>query len=183
MPTRDEYATRPIEQRLARLARTADELAAAVGVVSDATLSRRPEATSWSAKEIVCHLRDIEELAMMRFRMMLAMEEPRVLVAGAMPIDLAAWGLREGEPLPVDPNRWAEERQYLRHDGDAALAAFRRRRADTLAFVKRLTPVEWPRGSVHPTLGRMTYGDWLALLAGHDDNHVDQLRRALDGRA
>jgi len=49
--------------------------------------------------------------------------------------------------------------------------------------VKRLTPVEWPRGSVHPTLGRMTYGDWLALLAGHDDNHVDQLRRALDGRA
>jgi len=53
MPTRDEYATRPIEQRLARLARTADELAAAVGVVSDATLSRRPEATSWSAKEIV----------------------------------------------------------------------------------------------------------------------------------
>jgi len=53
---------------------------------------------------------------MMRFRMMLAMEEPRVLVAGAMPIDLAAWGLREGEPLPVDPNRWAEERQYLRHD-------------------------------------------------------------------
>src|SRR5437867_506118 len=83
MPTRDEYATRPIEQRLARLARTADELATAVGVVSDATLSRRPEATSWSAKEIVCHLRDIEELAMMRFRMMLAMEEPRVLVAGA----------------------------------------------------------------------------------------------------
>ena len=76
MSTRAEYSREPIEQRGARLARTADELAAAVRGVSDAVLSRRPAATSWSAKEIVCHLRDIEELAMMRFRMMLAMENP-----------------------------------------------------------------------------------------------------------
>ncbi|OLC53138.1 MAG: hypothetical protein AUH77_10805 [Candidatus Rokubacteria bacterium 13_1_40CM_4_69_39] len=45
---------------------------------------------------------------------------------------------------PATPDRWAEERQYLRNDVAAALAAFRKRR---------------------------------------EDNHLDQLRRALEGRA
>jgi hypothetical protein len=29
----------------------------------------------------------------------------------------------------------------------------------------------------------MTIGDWVAVMAWHDDNHLDQLRRALEGRA
>src|SRR5207244_11402935 len=45
---------------------------------------------------------------------------------------------------PATPDRWAEERQYLRNDVAAALAAFRKRR---------------------------------------EDNHLDQLRRAPEGRA
>jgi hypothetical protein len=28
----------------------------------------------------------------------------------------------------------------------------------------------------------MTVGDFVALMAWHDDNHLDQLRRALDGK-
>jgi hypothetical protein len=28
----------------------------------------------------------------------------------------------------------------------------------------------------------MTYGDWVALMAAHDDNHLNQLKRALEGR-
>jgi hypothetical protein len=28
----------------------------------------------------------------------------------------------------------------------------------------------------------MPFGDWTALMAGHDDNHLDQLTRALAGR-
>jgi len=37
---------------------------------------------------------------------------------------------------------------------------------------------QWQRGSIHPELGRMTFEDWTAM-AGHDDNHFDQLRQAL----
>ena len=181
MPTREEYGALPLPERLARLERTPDDLLAAVGGRSEADLSRRPNPGSWSATDVVCHLRDIEELAMMRFRTMLAMDEPKVLVAGARPKNPAEWGLGGGE-LPVDPDRWAEERQYARADPAAALAAFRRRRADSLAFLARLTPDQWQRGCLHPTLGRLTFVDWTALLAGHDDNHVAQLRRALDGR-
>jgi hypothetical protein len=119
---------------------------------------------------------------MMRFRMMLAMDEPKVLVVGARPPNPGEWGL-VGDELPVDPNRWADERQYSRCDPTAALAAFRNRRAESLAFLARLTSAQWERESRHPTLGRMTFGDWTALMAGHDDNHFDQLTRALSGRA
>jgi len=96
--------------------RTANEIAAAIADRSDPTLSRRPQAASWAAKEVVCHLRDIEELFMLRFRTMLALDDPIFLVLGEMPPDQAAWGIVAGDPLPLDPDRWAEERQYLRQD-------------------------------------------------------------------
>jgi len=41
-------------------------------------LGRRPDARNWSAKEIVCHLRDVEELFQVRFHMMVALDEPRI---------------------------------------------------------------------------------------------------------
>jgi hypothetical protein len=87
-------------------------------------------------------------------------------------------------PLSPDtPDRWAQDRQYLRNDAGEALAAFRQRRADTLALLKGLTTEQWARGGIHHTRGRMTIGDWLTLMAWHDDNHLDQLQRALRGQA
>src|SRR5205823_4311112 len=56
MTTRDEYLKQSVDARLARLARTADDLAAAIRSHDDTTLSRRPEPKAWSAKEVVCHL-------------------------------------------------------------------------------------------------------------------------------
>ena len=109
MPTMEEYAKQPREQRIQRLTRTADELAAAIKGQSDAVLSRRPDATNWAAKEIVCHLRDAEEAFGTRFEQILAMDV---------------------DPTLSGPNadRVALERQYLRNDAGDALAAFRQRR-------------------------------------------------------
>lgn len=182
MTTRMEYARLPVARCLERMAGTADEVAAALDGQSEATLARRPAPGSWSAKEVVCHLRDIEELFQLRFRSMLALDEPVFLVLGEMPPDRAAWGIVEGDGLPLDPDRWAEERQYDRSDAGRALAALRNRRGETLAFLDRLTAEQWQRGSVHVTLGRMTFADWVALVAAHDDKHLAQLRRALEGR-
>jgi len=183
MPTPAEYATQPLEAQLKRIATTADDLAAAMKGRSEADLGRRPAVGAWAAKEIVCHLRDIEELAMLRFRMMLAMDEPKLIVAGEMPHTPEAWGLAPGDGPPVDPARWAEERQYLAGDTAVALTAFRRRREESLALFRRLTPVQWERGAIRPNGARMVFRSWPAALAGHDDNHLDQLRRALAGRA
>ena len=164
MPTMEEYATQPREQRMQRLARTADELAAAIKGQDDAALSRRPDAKNWAAKEIVCHLRDTEEAFGTRFDQILAMDvDPRL--GGA------------------NPDRWAEERQYLRNDAAEALQAFRTRRAETLQTFGKLTSGQWDKGGVHPVRGRITLDGFLSLMAWHDDNHLDQLMRALQGRA
>lgn len=62
MPTRDEWLKQPLPARLQRIARAPDELAAAIRDKSDVELSRRPDPKNWAAKEVVCHLRDIEEV-------------------------------------------------------------------------------------------------------------------------
>jgi hypothetical protein len=115
---------------------------------------------------VICHLRDTEELFMGRFELIMAMDEPKLPSLN-----------------PGAPDRWAEDRQYLRTDAPAALAAFRRRRDESLAYLRALAPEQGKRGAVHPQRGRMTVDDFVTLMAWHDDNHLDQLKRALEGRA
>ena len=182
MPMFEAYAGRPIEQRLGRLQQTPTELEQAMAGKDDVELGRRPEARSWSAKEIVCHLRDVEELFQLRFHTVVAIDEPQILVLGASPGDLSAWRIGGLIGHPLDPDRWAEERQYRRNDTGEALTAFRRRRGEVLTLLRSLSPEDWQRGGVHLSRGRLTLADWVASLAAHDDNHLDQLRRALDGR-
>jgi uncharacterized damage-inducible protein DinB len=164
MATLEEYATRSAAQRIERLTRTADQLAAALEGQSEATLARRPDAKNWAAKEVVCHLRDTEEAFAARFDQILAMDtDPRL-------------------PAP-QPDRWAEERQYLKNDAGEALGAFRRRREENLATMRGMSGEQWRKGGVHPVRGRVSLDDFLTLMAWHDDNHLDQLTRALGGSA
>ena len=151
-----------LEEQMSRMARTGDEFAAAIKGVSDAALTKRPDDKSWSAKETLCHLRDTEESFMTRFQSIMEMDEPRFMAA--------------------EPDRWATERQYQRNDAGEALQAFRTRREETLRFLHGLRPEHWDRGGVHSTRGRMTVKDFVALIAWHDDNHLDQLKRALAGK-
>jgi len=163
MSSMEEYAKQPREQRMQRLTRTVDELAGAIKSQSDVVLSRRPDAKNWAAKEIVCHLRDAEEAFGSRFEQILAMDvDPKLGGASA--------------------DRIADERQYLRNDTTEALAAFRARRGETLEVFGTLTAAQWDKGGIHPVRGRITLDGFLTLMAWHDDNHLDQLRRALDGK-
>src|SRR5262249_24211708 len=173
VPTLDDVAKQPLEQRLSRMTRTAADLARALAGQSEAVLVRRPDLKNWAPKEIVCHLRDTEELFLARLEMIAAMDEPAFGAAG-----------HGARILTIDtPDRWAEDRQYLRNDAAHALETFRKRREDLLAHLRALAPAQWQRGGIHPTRGRMTVEDFATLIAWHDDNHLDQLRRALDGKA
>jgi hypothetical protein len=162
MPTMEEYAKQPREQRLKRLERTADELAAAIKGQSADVLAERPDAKNWAGVEVLCHLRDAEEMFGARFEMFLAMDDVKL--------------------FPGDADRVAIDRQYLRCDAGEAIEAFRRRRAESLATLRKLTPEQWTRGGTHPQRGRMTFDDFATLMAWHDDNHLDQLKRALAGK-
>ena len=151
------------DERMARLARTPDQIAAALGTRRAADLARRPAPEAWSATEIVCQLRDIEQAFHERITAILARDEP---------------------PLPeAEPERWARERQYAREDPARALADFRRRRGASLETLVTLPPADWQRGGEHPASGRLTIDMLVARLAAHDDNHLDQLARALEGQA
>jgi uncharacterized damage-inducible protein DinB len=143
------------------MSRTADELWAAIEGQSDLVLARRPASGAWAATEVICHLRDVEEFYLGRAQLILANDEPRL-------------------PM-LDPDQWAEERQYLRNDACQALAAFRRRRNDTLKCLAGLMPAQWERGGLHPLRDRVTVRNIAHALARHDQIHLDQLRRALKG--
>src|SRR5262249_29601443 len=131
MTTREELSKRPREQHLERMARTADDLAAAILGRGEAALVRRPDAKNWSAKEIICHLRDTEELFIVRLETIAALDEPMIPAAG-----MGRWALNlKADGQPAAPDRWAEDRQYLRNDAAHALATFRNRPQATLAHL------------------------------------------------
>ena len=165
MSTLEEVAKQPREERLDQLQRTSDDLTAAIRDRDDTALSRRPDATNWAAKEVVCHLRDSEEFFLQCLEAMIKQDEPEF----GGPSNLA--------------DRWAEERQYLRNDTDHAVRVFRKHRTATLAFLRGRAPEDWERGGSFGSLGRMSVDYLLAVIAWHDANHLDQLERALDGRA
>ena len=165
MLTIEDYAKQPREQRLQRLTRTADEFSAAIKGQSDAALARRPDAKNWAAKEVVCHMRDTEEVFGARIEQILAMDVDPKLIA-------------------TNPDRWAEERQYLTNDAGRALDAFRQRRGETLETFGKLTSCSVGEGR-SPFSRRPDHARQLPVPSwpGMTNNHVDQLTRALQGRA
>ena len=150
------------EEQLSRMSRTVDDLAAVLRAQPETVLAKRPAENAWAAKEVISHLRDTEEVFLGRFRAILDEDEPKFT------------------PLNIDA--LATERQYLKDDIAKALETFRAKRQATLKLLAGLTPEQMERGGLHPTRGRMTIKDFVALMASHDDNHLEQLRRALDGK-
>ena len=153
----------PLPERLARLEQTPTDLARLVRARTEAVLSRRPAPQAWSVKEVVCHLRDAEEHLSNWMRTILANDDPPLVQTATA-------------------DRWADERQYVRHHVGAAWQAFSQRRDETLELLRGLPARAWRRAGRHARRGRLTLDGLVALLAWHDDNHLDQVKRALDGR-
>jgi hypothetical protein len=151
--TQDPSALLAVVRRdLARLPATLDAL---LSDLDDALWRARPAAAEWSPLEIVCHLRD-EESEDFSARI-------RVVVDG---------GARF---LPIDPERWAMERNYREDDPRAALTAVKQRRRDNLAFLALVDPARLTHVVDQPKLGRMSGLDLAAAWVTHDSLHVAQL--------
>src|SRR5260370_26229258 len=110
MPTMADYLTRPVGVRLGRVRSTPGERARRLEGHDAAALARRPDAGGWSAGEIVCHLRDVEELFLVRFQTILAADDPQILTLGASPEALAAWGIGGEVGPPHHPDTLAPGR-------------------------------------------------------------------------
>src|SRR5260370_37500249 len=72
-----EWQRPPRAERLARLAATPAELAAAITTTPATTLARRPAADAWAPVAVVCHPRDREESFHAPLTAILATDERR----------------------------------------------------------------------------------------------------------
>lgn len=117
----------------------------------------KPAPEKWSIVEVVNHLYDEErEDFRARLRMLLTRPDQR-------------WP-------PIDPQRWAVEREYIKRDLGESLRNFLRERADSLAWLRSLDAPDWQVTYEH-TQGPFTAGDLLASWLAHDFLHIRQITR------
>jgi hypothetical protein len=109
----------------------------------------------WSPAEIVCHLADCELAFGFRLRQTLA-EENHVI-------------------QPFDQEKWAAA--YPGISATQALQAYSALRAWNLAFIRAALPAAAAKPVTHPERGTMTFQTIVETMAGHDLNHLSQLRR------
>ena len=132
------------------------KLARAVRGLRPAELRRRPRPGKWSIQEIVGHLADTEIVYGFRLRMMLA---------------------QPGSPIQAyDQDKWAKNLAYRRLPMKRLLERVRLLREENLRLLKSVPRSWWNRYGVHSERGHESVKRTLLLLAGHDVNHLNQIR-------
>jgi hypothetical protein len=145
---------RPVEEILAA---TANRIAEDLEVMGHqkATVEQAPG--KWSAAGIVSHLADCEIVFGFRLRQTLAEHEPTI--------------------QPFDQDKWAREGQYARIPANLALEVFSALRKWNLQLIKSVMATAGDRKMTHPERGTMTFRNVVETMAGHDLNHLEQLKK------
>ena len=118
-------------------------------------------AGKWSPREIVAHLADCELVFSFRLRQTLAMPSPVI--------------------QPFDQDEWAK--RYAAYDIASALEMFRAARGWNVKLIGGLSEADWQREMTHPERGTMTFQTVVETMAGHDNNHLQQLQSVLKSKA
>ena len=149
-------------QVLAELAAMPDEAAGLLAQVPEARLTWVPP--SWdgipgerfTALGQACHLRDIEiDGYHVRFGRTLREEKP----------DLVS----------IDSYALAEGKNYDADDVEAALAAFRKARRETVAMLQVVRDTDWNRTATFAEYGEVTLRGLAHILRSHDLQHLSCL--------
>jgi DinB superfamily len=137
---------------------TPGTLTALVEGASQEIVSVRPAPGKWSVAEIVAHLADAELVSGFRYR----------AIAGA----------DDGVPIAAyDQDRWAHAGNYRAVPLEASLKSFLALREMNLRFLKSLPEPAWNKFGMHSERGRERLRDLVQLVAGHDLNHLAQIRK------
>ena len=164
MADREEYLNRMREYAQGRdplklQEQTPTALAELVAGASDAQLRARPGQDKWSAGEILAHLADDEISTAWRYRQMV--EHNGITLAG------------------FDQDLWARLGDYRSRAPQESLELFRLLRKTNLQFLRALAPGQWDCYGIHAERGKITVRELAAHMAGHDANHLEQIRRLL----
>jgi hypothetical protein len=109
--------------------------------------------------EVICHLRDADESALQRMRLMRDEENPR----------LAAY----------DQEAWAVERDYATADLPTAVTTFIQGRTIYVQELASLTEADWQRTGQHEEEGQITILSHTLHQVSHDAVHLAQIARQL----
>ena len=143
---------------LERFRRGAELVAMATTGAAGPELDFRPGEKKWSVRMIVCHLADSEVVSAMRFRQVIAEENPHL----------------EG----FNGDAWADHLDYNTRKISQALETFRRMRGENYEILKDLPESAFARSGRHAELGQVTLLDLLKGYAEHAESHVKQVQRA-----
>jgi hypothetical protein len=135
-------------------------LAELIKNVAPEKLTTRPAPGKWSVCEIIAHLAEDELTSSWRYRQMI--ENPGVALAG------------------FDQDLWARLGGYDSWSPEDALQMFRLLRQANVRTLRRLTPEQWESYGIHNERGKMTVRSLARHMAGHDHNHIDQIRNILE---
>jgi len=142
---------RPVETILGE---TAGKIAEYLELIGTGKTMEPAAPGKWSAAEIVSHLADCELVFGFRLRQTLAEENPTI--------------------EPFDQDHWAKA--YKGVPARLALEAFSAVRKWNLRLIKDAMPGAAGRKMTHPERGTMTFMTVVETMAGHDLNHLGQLK-------
>ena len=144
-----------IAELLERFRRGGEVVAVAMTGASGPQVDFVPAAGTWTARQIVRHLADMEMLAAVRFRRVIAEDNPTLMAC-----DQDAWASR----LYPEKPKTAE-----------ALEMFRRLRQANYALLAQQPPEAFARQGMHSERGAVTLLEMVTHLAEHAENHARQI--------
>lgn len=144
-----------IEKLLQKFAATPARIAAAVEGKTSEQLTQRRDQESWTATDILAHLRAADEIVSTRIYMILARDEPPLIA--------------------FDERRWAEIAHYTTSDFQTSLTLLTLRRAEHVATLRQLALPDWQRSGKHEALGDQSLLAILQNITGHEEEHCTQI--------
>ena len=158
----------PIESAavLKLLTETPRRVAQASNGLTEEQLRRKPDTDSWSANEVLAHLRACADV----------------------------WGssimamLTQGRPTfrYVSPRTWIKKTNYTNLEFAVSFSVFTNQRKGLLKALRPLTDDDWLRGAIVQAAGRRreeTVLSYAQRMAWHEADHCEQVERILGAGA
>jgi len=144
------------------LASTPKQLSSLLKGVPKTKLTKRQVKDKWSIAEILGHIADTEIVCSFRIRLILG---------------------SNGTPIQgFDQDVWAQYSNYKKQDPAVSLEAYQINRLRNIHLLKSLPREMWDNYGMHSERGKESVTRVAEMLAGHDINHLSQIRMMIKGK-
>jgi DinB family protein len=139
------------------------DLEVAVKELNEQQLDMPYREGGWTVRQVIHHLADAHMNGFIRIKLMLTEDRPTL--------------------KPYDQETWARTVDATQMPIANSLAILQGLHNRLSALLESLPETNFHRSAVHPEIGEVTLGNWVATLARHGKNHLAQINglRAVRG--